>query len=278
MPRRRAAPPPPGKSRSSITTAASTCSLMPASARPGFGVGQLNASGNGTRKIGIDGRARITDTLSLTGSAWTEDYLGSEARRIAGRALLEYRGRDFSARAGLTIADDRLADGRTARSQILQLGATRRFFDNRLELDAQTELPIGGSDDSIDFPARHRLSARFAVSRSVALIGSYEIADGENDRRPHRADRLRARALGRRAHRLDRQHAEHRRIWPAQLRRLRPVAVPGALGALVGRFHRSTATARSAGSIPAACSIRSIRWRAAASSATARRSPRISPR
>jgi uncharacterized repeat protein (TIGR01451 family) len=145
----------------------------------GFGVGQLNASGNGTRKIGIDGRARLTDTLSLTGSAWTEDYLNSEARRIAGRVLIEYRGRDFSARAGLTVADDRLADGRTARSQILQLGATRRFFDNRLELDAQTELPIGGSDGSIDFPARHRLSARFAVSRSVALIGSYEIADGE---------------------------------------------------------------------------------------------------
>ncbi|HYI48472.1 MAG TPA: hypothetical protein VEX35_08415 [Allosphingosinicella sp.] len=144
----------------------------------GFGVGQLNASENGTRKIGIDGRARITDTLSLTGGAWTEEYLNSDARRIAGRALIEYRGRDFSARAGLTIADDRLADGREARSQILQVGATRRFFNNRLELDAQSELPIGGRDDSIDFPARHRLSARFAVSRSVALIGSYEIADG----------------------------------------------------------------------------------------------------
>lgn len=145
----------------------------------GFGVGQLNASENGTRKFGLDGRARLTETLSLTGSAWHEDYLGSDARRIAGRALIEYRGRDFSARAGLTIADDRLADGRGATSQILQFGATRRFFANRLELDAQTELPIGGRDESIDFPARHRLSARFAVSRSVALIGSYEIADGE---------------------------------------------------------------------------------------------------
>ena len=152
---------------------------MPASARAGFGVGQLNASENGTRKIGIDARARLTETLSLTGSAWHEDYLGSDARRIAGRALIEYRGRDFSARAGITIADDRLADGRSASSQILQLGATKRFFDNRLELDAQTELPIGGHSDSIDFPARHRLSARFAVSRSVALIGSYEIADGD---------------------------------------------------------------------------------------------------
>jgi uncharacterized repeat protein (TIGR01451 family) len=148
----------------------------------GFGVGQLNGSENGTRKFGIDGRARITDALSLTGSAWHEQYLGSDARRIAGRALLEYRSGDFSARVGLTIADDRLADGREARSQIAQLGATRRFFANRLELDAQTEMPIGGSDASVDFPARHRLSARFAVNRSLALVGAYEIADGEHVR------------------------------------------------------------------------------------------------
>jgi len=145
----------------------------------GFGLGQLNASENGTRKIGVDGRARLSESLSLTGSAWHEDYLGSEARRIAGRALVEYRVRDFSARAGITVADDRLADGRTASSQILQLGATKRFFDNRLELDAQTELPIGGRDESIDFPARHRIAARFALNRSVTLVGSYEIADGD---------------------------------------------------------------------------------------------------
>ncbi len=146
----------------------------------GFGVGQLNASENGTRKFGIDARARLSESLSLTGSAWHEDYLASDARRTAGRALIEYRARDFAARAGITIADDRLADGRSASSRILQLGLTKRFFDNRLELDAQTELPIGGHSDSVDFPARHRLSARFAVTPGIALIGAYEIADGDS--------------------------------------------------------------------------------------------------
>jgi uncharacterized repeat protein (TIGR01451 family) len=145
----------------------------------GFGVGQVNAAETGTRKLGIDSRLRLTDSLSLNGSAWHEDYLDSDARRIAGRAQIEYRGRDVSARAGVTIADDRLVDGRQARSQIVQFGATKRFFDNRLEFDAQTELPIGGKDESIDFPARHRLSARYAVTRDVSLTAAYEIADGE---------------------------------------------------------------------------------------------------
>ncbi|HEY0086628.1 MAG TPA: hypothetical protein VGB65_12060, partial [Allosphingosinicella sp.] len=146
----------------------------------GFGIGQTSGAENGTRKFGIDARARFGTALSLTGSAWHEDYLASNARRIAARALLEYRGADYSGRAGLTYADDRLADGRTARSTLLQLGASKRFFGNRLELDGQTEIPLFGNNDSIDLPARHRLGARFAVTPDVQLVGTYEIADGEH--------------------------------------------------------------------------------------------------
>ncbi len=146
----------------------------------GYGVGQTNAPENGTRKFGLDGRLRITPELSVVGSAWNEDYLGSAARRTAGRALAEYRTRALDLRAGLVIASDRLDDGRTASSTIAQLGATKRLFDNKLELDAQTELPIEGQNESIDFPARHKLSARYAVTDSVTLVGGYEIAKGDS--------------------------------------------------------------------------------------------------
>jgi uncharacterized repeat protein (TIGR01451 family) len=144
----------------------------------GFGLGQTSGAEDGTRKFGIDARARFGDTWSLLGSAWHEDYLGSDARRIAARTLVEYRRPDFSARAGLTFADDRLADGRTARSTLLNLGATKRLLDNKLELDGQTEIPLGNSE-SVDFPARHRISARYAVRSDLQLVGAYEIADGE---------------------------------------------------------------------------------------------------
>ncbi|MGE5722635.1 MAG: hypothetical protein ACM3YM_09255, partial [Sphingomonadales bacterium] len=146
----------------------------------GFGVGQQNVSESGTLKFGVDGRLRIGQDWSFTGSAWREDYLASDARRIAGRGLIEYPGRNLAARAGITIADDRLDDGRTAQSQILQLGATKRFFGNRMELDAQTEIPLGGKDGSVDFPARHKLSARYSITKDVQLVGAYEIASGRN--------------------------------------------------------------------------------------------------
>jgi uncharacterized repeat protein (TIGR01451 family) len=145
----------------------------------GFGAGQLNRGENGTRKFGVDARLRAARTLSLTASAWQEDYLDTGARRRAARALAEYDNGTTVARAGLTHADDRLSDGSRNRSNIVQFGATQRLFEKRLELDAQTEFALGGKDASIDFPTRHRLGARFAIHRDVNLVGSYEIADGD---------------------------------------------------------------------------------------------------
>lgn len=144
-----------------------------------FGTGQLNSGENGTRKFGFDARVKASRNLSVTGSAWQEDYLETSARRRAARALIEYDNGSSVARAGLTHADDRLTDGTRNRSNIVQLGATQRLMGKRLELDAQTEFALGVEDASIDFPTRHRLGARFAINRDVNIVGSYEIADGD---------------------------------------------------------------------------------------------------
>jgi len=146
----------------------------------GYGLGQLNAAESGTRKFGIDGRIRIRDNLSLAVTSYQENFLASDARRRAGTAELEYRTDGTSFRAGMVYAHDRLSDGTVNESTLARLGATQRLFDGKLELDAQTEFALGGQDESIDFPARHSFSARYAVTRDIKIIGTYEIADGEN--------------------------------------------------------------------------------------------------
>lgn len=146
----------------------------------GYGLGQLNAAENGTRKFGIDGRVRIRDNLSLAVTSYQENFLATAARRRAGTAELEYRTDGTSFRAGMVYANDRLSDGTVNESTLVRLGATQRLFDGRLELDAQTEFALGGQDESIDFPARHSLSARYAVTGDIKIVGTYEIADGEN--------------------------------------------------------------------------------------------------
>lgn len=145
-----------------------------------FGLGQQNASEVGTRKYGIDARVRITDNLAIAGTAYQEDYLSSDARRRAASAELEYRKDDTTLRAGLLHANDRLEDGTTNQSTIAKLAASQKLLDNKLELGAQTEFALGGQDESVDFPARHTLSARYTVAQDIQIVGSYEIANGEN--------------------------------------------------------------------------------------------------
>ncbi len=142
----------------------------------GFGIGQTNRSEDGSRKFGIDGRMRLTDRSSLSASGWHETFFNRDARRIAGRGLVEYRGGLVDLRVGLILARDRLPDGRTNESTLVQLGASRRF--GRLELDGSSGFALGGDDDSVDFPARHKVAARFAVSDAIGLVASYEIASG----------------------------------------------------------------------------------------------------
>ncbi|MFM9853222.1 MAG: hypothetical protein ACKVOJ_10520 [Sphingomonadaceae bacterium] len=144
----------------------------------GYGVGQINGSETGTRKFGVDARARLLPNLTVAGSVYQEQYLDSIGRRQAGRVLAEYRGKALDLRAGVTLANDRLTDGRSANSSILQVGATKRFFEGRLELDAQTEIAIAKTE-SIDFPARHKFGLRYNVTDDVTIVGNYEIANGD---------------------------------------------------------------------------------------------------
>jgi uncharacterized repeat protein (TIGR01451 family) len=146
----------------------------------GFGVGQTNRSEIGTRKFGVDGRVRFTEKLSASLIAYQEEFFGDDARRRAAIGELEYRDGDTTLRAGLTHANDKLADGTVNQSTLAKLGASQRFFGGKLELSAQTEFAIADQDESIDFPARHSVSARYAVNSDVALVAGYEIAKGEN--------------------------------------------------------------------------------------------------
>jgi hypothetical protein len=146
----------------------------------GFGVGQTNRSEVGTRKFGVDGRVRLTEKLSASLIAYQEEFFGNDARRRAAIGEFEYRDGDTTLRAGFTHANDKLSDGTTNQSTLAKLGASQRLFDGKLELSAQTELAINDQNESVDFPARHSVSARYAVHSDVALVASYEIAKGEN--------------------------------------------------------------------------------------------------
>jgi uncharacterized repeat protein (TIGR01451 family) len=146
----------------------------------GFGVGQNNRSEVGTRKFGVDGRVRLTEKLSASLIAYQEEFLGNETRRRVASGEIEYRDGGTTLRAGFTHANDHLADGTTNKSTLAKLSGSQRLLDDKLELSAQTEFALNDQDESIDFPARHSITARYAIKSDIALVAGYEIAKGEN--------------------------------------------------------------------------------------------------
>ena len=142
-----------------------------------YGVGQQNGVELGRRKIGVDARARIGEQLTVLGSVWQDDSLDTAARRRAAQIELGYTAQSTDLRVGIAHFDDRLPDGTTNDSTVLEGGVTQRLLGNRLELGASTSIALDNAE-SIDLPARHRLDARYAITSNVRAVAQYEIADG----------------------------------------------------------------------------------------------------
>lgn len=144
-----------------------------------FGLGQQNLGEAGTRKIGVDGRLKLGGRWSLAGSAWYQSDLDEAARRIAGELKVEYRRQTGTLYAGMQVASDRGIGGTALDSRLLTLGGTQNLFKNKLELNAESQVPLGGKDASVDFPARQRIGASWRFNDWLKLIGGFELAKGD---------------------------------------------------------------------------------------------------
>jgi uncharacterized repeat protein (TIGR01451 family) len=143
-----------------------------------YGIGQQNAVERGRRKVGVDGRVLIQPDLTFMASLWQDESLSDPSRRRAAQAQLSLTRQNTNLRLGLVHFDDRLADGGHAASTVLEAGTTQRMLNNKLELSAGTAIALDKTE-SVDLPARHRFSARYAITPDVRLVGTYEISNGE---------------------------------------------------------------------------------------------------
>ena len=99
-----------------------------------YGVGQQNGVDQGRRKVGVDGRVFLSDHLSVLGSVWQDDSLQDSSRRRAAQAQLNLTRKNTDFRVGLAHFNDRLTDGTTNTSTVLEGGVTQRLLDNALDI------------------------------------------------------------------------------------------------------------------------------------------------
>ena len=148
-----------------------------------FGLGQTNGAESGTRKTGADVAYRPVNNLNITGSAYQNENIETDAIRnvIEGKGGLKVGQNNFT--LGAKAVTDELANGTNQRSNLISAGVSRSMLDNRLNVGLEREQSID-SNESTDFPAVTRLSADYLVTEKTSFFAQQEWTNGsERDTR-----------------------------------------------------------------------------------------------
>lgn len=145
----------------------------------GFGVGQQVSSESGTRKVGVDGRYRLTERFSIEGETYRQEVLQTSAERELISAQLRRDADDYSLGAGARhVADSGLASGDTE-SQHAFVNGSIDLFKDLITLRASQDFELGGKNSSVDFPARSVLGLDYHWRADTTFFGEYEHANGD---------------------------------------------------------------------------------------------------
>jgi hypothetical protein len=146
-----------------------------------FGFDQQNASEAGTRKFGLEGGYRLTETLTLTGLAYRHENLVTDVRRDVAEADVQYTRSIYTLRGGVRYAEDDLGDGTLSLSTQLTGGATLRLFKDRLQLRVDHDQSFKNKNENSAYPTRTTLGADYRLTRTITLFGEHEFTFGDQE-------------------------------------------------------------------------------------------------
>ncbi|MCK5003074.1 MAG: OmpA family protein [Gammaproteobacteria bacterium] len=144
-----------------------------------FGLGQQSATQTGTRKLGAEGRYKLTEKTSVDALAYREENLNTQAERNVTEANVTYNDKAYTLSAGARLARDTDSTGQAQDSDLLLLGATTRLFDNKLSLRANSETALASANDSSDYPSRYIVGADYALTSTIELFAENEWTMGD---------------------------------------------------------------------------------------------------
>jgi outer membrane protein OmpA-like peptidoglycan-associated protein len=143
-----------------------------------FGLGQQNASEDGTRKYGVDGGWRFSKQLEFTAEGFRQENLLTDANRTVAAANFNYTEIKYKLTAGLRNATDRLATGEQSSSNQVIIGADW-YATKKLTIKARHEQSVG-SDQSSDYPTRSLIGIDYIINKMITTFAQQEFTFGDN--------------------------------------------------------------------------------------------------
>jgi uncharacterized repeat protein (TIGR01451 family) len=145
-----------------------------------FGLGYQNSADSGFRRLAVDARTEVGESIFLEGEAAWQQALVTEDIRNLVRGRLRYERDSFTGSVGLTHAADKFDDGDTRQSDLAEITLAKRIFDDRLNLRLSGSTELSGDAESLDYPTRIVVGADYRVSKGVELLTEYEDARGRD--------------------------------------------------------------------------------------------------
>jgi uncharacterized repeat protein (TIGR01451 family) len=144
----------------------------------GFGFGQQLSTEAGTRKLGIDGRLKISELWSVNAEAQQQSLLDSAAERELASAEVRRHADSTTLGVGLRhVSDSGLPNGDATSDQAFANGSIGLFKD-RLTLSAGQDVSLNGASESTDYPSRSVIGADYKLTADTAIFAEYEHAEG----------------------------------------------------------------------------------------------------
>jgi uncharacterized repeat protein (TIGR01451 family) len=148
-----------------------------------FGFGQQLSTETGTRKTGLDGRVKLTDTLSLRTEAYQQLVLPTtplmnEAERQSASAELRHETSRYGVGAGVRHVSDEGLGNEKLVSDLANLNGNIQLFNNRVLLKAAHDWSLNDDAQSADFPARSVVGVDYKLTNATTLFSEYEHTEG----------------------------------------------------------------------------------------------------
>ena len=129
--------------------------------------------GRRRKSRGRSGKKRLDDAIDRERAILDKMGFPTWSAYVMGSSLM---GIDPAAERLIVEMRDRLADGSTANSTVLEGAVVQRLADNRLELSAASSIALGTAG-SLDLPERHRQDP---AANDLAAIGRRVHGQGKN--------------------------------------------------------------------------------------------------
>jgi hypothetical protein len=146
----------------------------------GFGLGQAPLTEAGTRKVGVEGEYRFTDTMRLRTEAFEQTALETHTDRDVVQALLEHREGEQMLSGGVRAVRETAADGGALDTDQVVVQTAQPIGDGRLVLKGEADADVAGQSDNTDYPNRIIGGAEYRLFDHVSLLGNQELTFGNN--------------------------------------------------------------------------------------------------